>query len=77
MENSRGSVARMVGSTNELNFKLDQDPGVANTFDIPTYDYQTLLSHNIYYNLNTRSKVTIEDGNTSRVGLNQPNAVRQ
>lgn len=61
----------MIGNTNELNFRLDEDPGVSNTFDVPTYDYHTLLSHNIYYNLNSRSKIMIEDGNTSRVGLNQ------
>lgn len=61
----------MIGNTNELNFRLDEDPGVSNTFDIPTYDYHTLLSHNIYYNLNSRSKIVIEDGNASRVGLDQ------
>lgn len=71
VEEATGSKSRLIGNTNELNFRLDEDPGVANTFDIPTYDYHTLLSHNIYYNLNARSKVVIEDGNTSRVGVVQ------
>lgn len=61
----------MFGNTNELNFALDETPGVSNTFDVPTYDYRTLLSHNIYYNLNARSKIVVDDGNTSRVGMNQ------
>ncbi len=76
MEATEGSKSRLVGQINELNFRLDEDPGVSNTFDLPTYDYHTLLSHNIYYNLNSRSKIIVEDGNTSKVGLQQNNVNR-
>jgi hypothetical protein len=54
-----------------LNFQLDQDPGVSNTFDVPTFDYHTMLSHNIYFNLNAKDKINFEDGNRSRLQTSQ------
>ena len=65
VEYTNGEKSRLIGNLNELNFALDTDPGVSNTFDLPTYDYHTLLSHNIFYNLNRRQQLHVEDGNTS------------
>ncbi len=70
-EVTEASKSRMIGQTNELNFRLDEDPGVSNTFDLPTYDYHTLLSHNIYYNLNSKQKIIVDDGNMSTVRIDQ------
>ena len=65
IENTTGSKSRLYGNDDSLNFQLDHQPGVANTFDIPTFDYQTMLNHNIYFNLNSKGPLDINDGNKS------------
>ena len=77
VENVTGSKSRIFGDNNTLDFALDQDPGVANTFDVPTFDYQTMLSHNIYYNLNSKAQLNHDDGNRSVLKTSQPVANRQ
>lgn len=66
-ENTSGSTSRLLAKVNELNFALDSDPGVSNTFDIPTFDYQTMLTHNIFYNLNRKVQLNVDDGNRSTI----------
>jgi hypothetical protein len=53
----------LIGNTDELKFELEEPFGVGNTFDIPTFDYDTLLSHNILSRLNSRTKYQYDDGN--------------
>ena len=60
----------MFSDETALNFNLDQYPGVANTFDLPTFDYQTMLSHNIYFNLNSKGPLNVDDGNKSVLRTN-------
>ena len=69
-ENTKGSKSRLFTDESALNFNLDHDPGVANTFDIPTFDYQTMLNHNIYFNLNAKSQLNVDDGNKSIIRTN-------
>lgn len=66
-ENVSGSKSRLVGSINDLNFALDEEAGVSNTFDVPYFEYQTLLTHNIYSNRNQKSVIQFDNGNTSKL----------
>lgn len=64
-ENTKGSKSRLFTDETALNFNLEHESGVANTFDMPTFDYQTMLSHNIYFNLNSKGPLNVDDGNKS------------
>lgn len=54
------SGSQVSRSLKQLDFTLDEDPGVSNTFDIPTFDYKPILIHNIYSGRNSRISLPYE-----------------
>ena len=62
-----------------FSFALDDDNGVANTFDIPTFEYATCLSHNIFSGklLNKVGKNSALKTNNSRERNSQPTTAQR
>ena len=59
-ENHEVVVPDKVGVESLLDFRLDEDPGVSNTFALPFFDYNGVLK-NKHYSKNTVSGIRIDN----------------